>query len=178
MLTEIFQQVKDQLIRAKHQKKHPFRYFVLTTATAHGSPRARTVVLRDFDPQAMTLTIFTDQRSQKVKELATQKEVCMLFYDPKKLWQIQVLAKLERQSQDPKLFQALPPPARKDYTTKQVPGTTIGNPDAVDYWDDKHFFVALTFDITTIESLKLKRPNHVRTRFESTQNWAGCYLNP
>ncbi len=178
MLSEILQQIKDQFIRAKYQKKHPFRYFVLTTTEESGSPRARTVVLRHFDPQEMTLTIYTDQRSQKVKALTQHKEACMLFYDPKKLWQIQVMTRLIQQSGDSKIFQSLPPPAQKDYTTQQAPGSVIANPDAVTYLNGQHFFMALTFKILSIESLKLKRPNHVRSLFELQNKWAGSYLNP
>lgn len=178
MLSEIFMQIKDQWVRAKYQKKHPFRNLVLSTVTEKGIPKSRTVVLRDFDPQRMVLTVYTDRRSQKINELRAQKEASLLFYDPKKLWQIQVAVQLEKQSGDAKPFYLMPPPAQKDYTTALPPGSEITNPDAVHYNGEQHFFVALQFKIYCIESLKLKRPNHVRSRFDLDNGWSGCYLTP
>ncbi len=178
MLTEIFDQIKDQWVRAKHQKKHPFRYFVLSTAGANSFPLARTVVLRNFDPQILTFTIYTDLRSQKMADLHASKDVCLLFYDSKRLWQIQVVARLLQESSDPILYQQLPLPAQKDYTTTLAPGSEISNPEEIAYLDDKNFFVSLKFEAVSIESLKLKRPHHVRTRFDKESNWKGIFLVP
>lgn len=178
MLSDIFLQIKDQWVRAKHQKKHPFRYFVLTTVSTDHRPQARTVVLRDFDSKSLLFTVYTDLRSGKIKDLNINPTAQLLFYDPKKLWQIQVSAHLEKQSTDPKRFLELPPPARKDYTTTNAPRAPILNPEDISYLDNKHHFVALHFRAEGIESLKLKRPHHVRTFFEAHNDWKGTFLTP
>ena len=69
MLNQILDDCKKQLSAALKHKKHPFRFFTLATQTQNGKINLRTVVLRDFDPEQMTFTIFTDARSKKVKEL-------------------------------------------------------------------------------------------------------------
>ena len=178
MLSEIFSQVKNQWVRSKYQKKHPFRYFVLSTFSSSSGVEARTVVLRDFNSESVHFTIYTDERSKKLKSLQEDKRVCLLFYDPKKLWQVKVDAVLLKESRDSKLYAQLPPPARKDYTTQHPPGSPIGNPEEIDYVEDKNHFVALEFEALAIESLKLKRPHHVRTLFERKTNWEGSYLVP
>ena len=78
MLNDIFTQIKDQWVRAKHQKKHPFRYVTLTTV-ASDCPESRTVVLRDFDASQLTFTIYTDARSRKVKALQKHPVVQLCF---------------------------------------------------------------------------------------------------
>ena len=69
MLTSILKECKEQWIKAKHNKKHPFRFFTLATIASEGSPHLRTVVLRDFDSETLSFTIYTDLRSRKVLEL-------------------------------------------------------------------------------------------------------------
>ena len=178
MLSEIFSQVKEQWVRSKYQKKHPFRYFVLSTFSSSYGVESRTVVLRDFNSESLHFTIYTDQRSKKMKAIQEEMRVCLLFYDPKKLWQVKVEAVLSKESRDPKLYAQLPPAARKDYTTLHPPGSPINNPEEIAYEADKNHFVALEFEAHTIESLKLKRPHHVRTLFERKTNWEGSYLVP
>ena len=113
MLSEIFDQIKDQWVRAKYQKKHPFRYFVLSTSSQDQTPQSRMVVLRDFDSQNMVFTLFTDARSQKMSSLRTNDKACLLFYDPKRLWQIQAQVQLIKQSTDLKHYAQLPKPRRQ-----------------------------------------------------------------
>lgn len=178
MLSEIFDQIKEQWLRAKHQKKHPFRYFVLSTSSQDHTPQSRMVVLRDFDSHNMVFTIFTDVRSKKMTSLRTNDKACLLFYDPKRLWQIQVQAQLIKQSTDPKQYTQLPKPAQKDYTTRIAPGSPIDNPSSVDYLEAENYFTSLEFEVHSIESLKLKSPHHVRSLFERETHWEGTFLVP
>ena len=179
MLAEIFQQCKDQWIRSKHQKKHPFRTLTLATVNAAGVPQMRTVVLRDFDAQKMHFVVYTDDRSGKAKDLLLQPQAQLLFYDPKKLWQIQVDASCIRRSSDPKVYQQIPARSQKDYTTILAPGTPIDNPEDVDYTAENPHFLQLTFEAQRIESLKLKRPVHVRSQFtREAGEWRFQFLNP
>ncbi len=177
MLNDIFTQIKDQWVRAKHQKKHPFRYVTLTTVASDCTPESRTVVLRDFDASQLTFTIYTDARSRKVKALQKHPVVQLLFYDHKRLWQITVTARLKRMGAAPTIYKQLPPPSRKDYTTTAAPGTPIDHPDHVHYKDENHFY-ALFFEAEKVESLRLKRPHHLRAVFERNDDWKGQFLTP
>ena len=66
MLSNLLNDSKKQLASALKNKKHPFRYFTMTTIGEDGSPHSRTVVLSGFNPEKFTLTIYTDSRSNKV----------------------------------------------------------------------------------------------------------------
>jgi len=50
MLSNLLNDSKKQLASALKNKKHPFRYFTMTTIGEDGSPHSRTVVLRGFNP--------------------------------------------------------------------------------------------------------------------------------
>ena len=179
MLSEILADTTNNLLDAKHKKKHPFRFFTLTTVTKEHHPKSRTVVLRDFDKAAMTFTIFTDGRSQKVTHLVHNKKVQLLFYDPKKLLQVIVSAHLKEQLQTNDVFLSLPEPSKKDYTSAVAPGEMIKTPDGVQYDLKSSHFTQLLFKADEIEILRLKRPNHIRCVYTSTENtWEGRFLAP
>ena len=95
MLDQILDDCKKQLSAALKHKKHPFRFFTLATQTQNGKINLRTVVLRDFDPEQMTFTIFTDARSKKVKELNENSHSQFLFYDSKRMIQLLILSKVK-----------------------------------------------------------------------------------
>ena len=85
MLNNLLNDSKKQLASALKHKKHPFRYFTMTTIAEDGSPHSRMVVLRGFNPDQFTLTIHTDSRSNKVKELLNDPRAEFLFYDSKQI---------------------------------------------------------------------------------------------
>ncbi len=57
----------------------------LATVDDSGTGRVRMVVIRQFDPQQMTISVSTDARSAKVAQLALrpQAEVCLWFPEPR-----------------------------------------------------------------------------------------------
>lgn len=162
-------------------KKHPFRYFTLATTDDKGLPRLRTVVLREFDDDC-TITIYTDRRSVKINHIEDNKSIAALFFDTSRLLQITVKGRAERITNDLELhsiWEKIPSKSRKDYTTEDAPGKEIKNPDEVDYLDKEHFFAAIRIIPEQIEYLKLKRPNHIRARFQKREHkWEGTYLVP
>lgn len=179
MLSEILADITNHWLDAKLQKKHPFRFFTLTTVTKEHHPKSRTVVLRDFDKPTMTFTIFTDGRSQKVAHLVHNKKVQLLFYNPNKLLQVIVSAHLKEQLQTNDIFLSLPEPSKKDYTSSVAPGQIIKAPDGVHYDLEDSHFTQLLFKADEIEILRLKRPNHIRCVYTSNENtWEGRFLAP
>ena len=95
MLDQIFNDCKKQLSAALKHKKHAFRFFTLASKNLNENINLRTVVLRDFDPEQMTFTIFTDARSKKVKELNENSHSQFLFYDSKRMIQLLILSKVK-----------------------------------------------------------------------------------
>ncbi|MEK9612887.1 MAG: pyridoxamine 5'-phosphate oxidase family protein [Flavobacteriaceae bacterium] len=178
MIKELLEDCKNQWIRAKHNKKHPFRFFTLATVANDGSPHLRTVVLRDYDRLQNRFVVFTDLRSQKISELKQDPRAQLFFYDPKKLVQIVVSAKCISINQNLEVYSRIPDQSKKDYTTKLAPGIEIKAPDQVDYLETKNYFTQLIFNASSIEYLRLKRPNHLRARFSNSDQWEGVFLNP
>ena len=180
MKEDILQELKNELINGYAKRKHPFRYFTFATLNNH-TPRLRTVVLRKLIPDC-TLLVYTDLRFQKVADIQQNKLVSGLFYHPKKLLQLKIDGKAEIISDAAALkpyWNSINENSKKDYTTQKAPGTKIKNPDHVVYKEDTNYFCVLKINITKIEYLRLKRPNHIRVNFIKTENgFEGDFLVP
>lgn len=179
MLSQILKTTINSWNAAITQKEHPFRFFSLTTVSKQQTPKSRMVVLRGFDQDQMTFTIFTDERSQKVKELAHNNNVQLLFYDSTNLFQAIVSAKLVDQKKQGDIYASLPDLNKKDYSSTVVPGEKIPSPESISHDFEQGFFTELSFQANTIELLRLKRPNHIRCLFKETDGkWLGNFLAP
>jgi len=169
-----------ELVNGHSKKRHPFRYFVLAT-NENGKPRQRTVVLRKTLLDS-SLVIYTDKRTQKIKDIQNNSEFSALFYDSKKLLQIRVEGKAELitdKQQIATYWQTVQESSKKDYTTNRAPGTSIKNPDDVGYELKENYFCPVKLVPNTIEYLRLKRPNHLRVLFSRTDtDWSGEFLVP
>ncbi|WP_289644841.1 pyridoxamine 5'-phosphate oxidase family protein [Maribacter aestuarii] len=181
-MTEVFfQELKEELSKSIVKKGHPFRYFTLATVGLDNMARLRTVVLRRIS-EDLTLTFYTDKRSKKMIHLKENKKISALFYHPKKLLQIKVEGTASVIT-DPallkKYWHGIQPSSRKDYITSNAPGSTIKNPDLVEYLSDEDYFCMVEITPHKIEYLKLKRPNHIRVRYSrSDEDWLGEFLVP
>lgn len=178
MLDELWKNNIQELKFGYLKKKHPFRYFCLATF-GDTYPEARTVVLRDLTKEN-ELVIFTDKRSQKIKQLKTNPNASALFYHPKKLLQLKVNGKLQlilsgKEYDDYK--SRIQGNSEKDYLTTQTPGSEIKQPNEVTYQDEMHFAL-LKLVPETFEILQLKRPNHIRCKFEKASGWKGSFITP
>jgi pyridoxine/pyridoxamine 5'-phosphate oxidase len=116
-----------------------------------------------------------------VQQLDKNSKASLLFYHPKKLLQIKVEGHMElvrsgKAYED--YWSRVQGVSQKDYITKHAPGTPIDQPDQVDYKEDEHHFCVLKLIPETLEYLQLSRPNHIRARFDKSNDWGGHYLNP
>ena len=177
---QFLEEAKQELMNGHSKKRHPFRYFVLSTIE-NGKPRQRTVVLRKTVLDS-NLIFYTDKRTQKVKDLQINPEFSALFYHPKKLLQIRVEGKAElitNKEEIASYWHTVQQSSRKDYTTNKAPGTRIKNPDVVGYDSEENYFCPVKLVPTSIEYLRLKRPNHLRILFSKTDtDWSGEFLVP
>ncbi|PKV52269.1 pyridoxine/pyridoxamine 5'-phosphate oxidase [Aquimarina sp. MAR_2010_214] len=177
----IFSSIINDLKTAAEVPTHPFRYFTLATSDIHGSPRMRTVVLRDID-EKLNLMVYTDSRSKKVTQISEYNSVSLLFLDTERLLQISILAKAEIITNDKTLqsiWKGISPKSRKDYTSQQSPGKKINDPTSIDYLKGKHFFSAIKLIPSHIEYLRLKEPDHLRVEFKrESSEWNSSYLAP
>lgn len=178
MLNEIFNDVINEIKFGYLKRKHAFKYCYLSSIS-EGKPTIRTVVLRDMT-ESYNLIIFTDKRSAKVEQLAKNPHTEVLFYHPKKLWQIKVGGEMhiiKNEERIKQYQQKIQGASTKDYTTKQQPSSPLKNPDHLEHGENMHFAV-LELKPDYIESLQLKRPNHIRCIFRKHDAWQGQFLVP
>jgi len=178
MLSEIFKDNINEIKFGYLKRKHANKYCSLASVYQN-KPQIRTVVLRDMT-EGYNLMFFTDERSDKVKQYQDNPNAEVLFYNPKKLLQIKVGGKIKRLQNQERLNhykQKIQGASQKDYSTLKKPSTPIKNPDNIDYGDELNFAV-LELQTEYIESLQLKRPNHIRCLFERKDNWKGQFLVP
>jgi pyridoxine/pyridoxamine 5'-phosphate oxidase len=169
-----------ELVNGHAKKRHPFRYFVLAT-NENGKPTQRTVVLRKTLAD-QSLVIYTDKRTQKIKDLQKNSNFCALFYDAKKLLQIRIEGKAELITDTAQIatyWHTVQAASRKDYTTMLAPGTPIENLEEVGYTATENYFCPVKLVPQTIEYLRLQRPNHLRVLFSKADDtWSGEFLVP
>ncbi len=181
MTDTFFKELTEELQRGISKKDHPFRYCTLGTVGADATARLRTVVLRRVSA-SLQLIFYTDRRSRKIDHIRENNTVCLLLYHPKKLLQLKITGRANIVSDPEQLkecWSSVQPASKKDYTTTSVPGSSISNPDAIEYLKDKNHFAIVEIEPIKIEYLKLKRPNHLRIRFSKKDGeWDGEFLVP
>lgn len=80
----------DELARAVRTRGHPWRQAVLATTCAVRGAQARTVVLREVDPEARELLVYTDTRSPKVAQLDQDPRAQIVCWSPALGWQLRL----------------------------------------------------------------------------------------
>jgi len=180
-LEEIFSDVKRELKRSTVDKKHPFRYCVLSTQGEH--VRSRYVVLRDVVGD-FELMIYTDSRSQKTHDISLNNEAQVLVYHPKKQAQViltgysKLLMRDELTAQEWKKVKGK---AQRAYNTKLAPGTPIESLDEGHQWKeviDDEYFAVITIRVSKLEVLQLNQSEHIRALFKRKNDWKGQWLVP
>ncbi|HEX4916751.1 MAG TPA: pyridoxamine 5'-phosphate oxidase family protein [Limnobacter sp.] len=180
---EFAQNIWQTLVRAKADKKHPWR--VLTLATqSHEGPELRQVVLRGVNVGERCITVYTDARSQKIKHISTHPSVGLLFWDARHNWQLRLWAHAQAESDSVKraaLWASIPDHARKDYATHSAPGDALGpsGTPAIDLVTAEQHFVVLHLQVHRMDSLVLKREGHQRMALNWQQDhWQETALVP
>lgn len=179
---EIWKILIQELERGYLELDHPFRFVCLGTSGQNG-PEVRTVVLREFE-KIMDLYVFTDFRSEKVRELRANPLATLHFYHPIERVQIRVKAKAEIHHQDlvsSAFWNTLKGDSKKAYQSKLGPATEISNPQEAFHWSKDtgdQFFAVLRFIPESIEALQLEGLKHLRILFSKKQHWQGQWLVP
>ncbi len=177
----IFSTIQSDLKKATETAGHPFRYFTLATSSINGTPRLRTLVLREVDEE-LNFTVYTDKRSKKITHIREHNIVSLLFLDTESLLQLSIRAKAKIIADDgilKNIWEQVPERSRKEYTTKLAPGEDIKDPEKIDFLQEENFFTAIKLIPDKIEYLRLNKPNHVRVLFKKEKGeWKGSYLVP
>ena len=181
MINSFFKELSTEIHNGVNEKGHPFRFITMATVGNETIARLRTVVLREIT-EDLRLTIYTDSRTQKIKHINDNNQVSFLLYHPEKMLQLKVEGTAQMVTDTERLnttWKTIQPNSRKDYITQTTPGSTIKNPDNVEYIEDENYFSIIDITPKKIEYLKLKRPNHIRAVFVKTNDkWNGEFLVP
>ncbi len=151
--------------------KHPFHVATVSTVTANGIPRSRSVVLRHFCSKAHEIAFHTDLRSPKLKDLQNCRTLCLHWYDPSSRVQIRLIASATVHHQDPRAehaWNASRTTSRACYETPNSPGTLMNHfppapaiPETNDRGGYAHF-VVVSCHFEELDVLALHASGHQR----------------
>ncbi len=116
-----------ELQKATKDGKHEYHCFYFATINSK-TPKLRTVVLRALDKDNNTLSFHTDLRSNKVKEIQSNKNVSALFYDKKRRVQIRLQGKAqldENSNKLKKIWSSMRPESKLCYMGPFAPGERL-----------------------------------------------------
>ncbi len=161
-----------ELGRAVRSKGHGWRLGVLATVDEAGAADARSVVLRDLEPQARTLLIYTDSRSPKAQQLQAQPQGKLVLWSEPLGWQLRLSVSLALETSGLRVSsrwaQLKLTPSAQDYLSPLSPGTPLDDtapakPDR----DSRGHFAVLECQVQSTDWLELHRDGHRRARFDA-----------
>jgi pyridoxamine 5'-phosphate oxidase len=178
------------LLRAAMQREGrsvAARWLQLATTGLDGAPRVRTLVFRGWSGMHQ-LELFSDQRSEKVKELSNDgaAEVCWLFPKARQQYRLRGKVKLITATEQPELCQQRW--QKLSDTGRAVWGwPTPADPlDPAAAFPEKlsettplpEHFVVVRLQVNSVERLNLGAHPHQRTRWSADTDWREQTLNP
>lgn len=167
-LAAIEHAVWQELQRAVATRGHPWRVAVLATADGDGVD-ARSIVLREVDPAARQLRIYTDARSAKLAQLAVQPRGMLVLWSQDLGWQLRLQVLLEAETAglavSSRWAKIKLTPAAQDYLSPLPPGSPLAQP-APERGSREHFAV-LTAEVQSLDWLELHAQGHRRARFDA-----------
>ena len=173
-LPQIEEAVWRELALATHDKQHGWRTAVLATVHSDAAD-ARTVILREADAAARTLTFFTDDRAAKVAQLLSHPNATLLMWSAALGWQIRCRAVLSIESNGlaatSRWARIKVSPAAQDYLSRVPPGTAIESPDDASVGPgplDREHFAVVTAQVHAIDWLELHDAGHRRAVFDAS----------
>ena len=177
MLTSILQNIFKEIEKGIDHSRHPFKFGCLSSIE-NNSPQQRMVVIRKLKNNQ--LTIYTDKRSPKVSQFATNSNTSLLFYDTIQMTQIILKGMVTIvEDENSKIWKSIPDFSHKDYTSLLAPGTPIDHAEP-EYKTNTPHFCYLHFNFTHIDYLKINKPHNIRAHFNLNKknNWEGSYVVP
>jgi len=186
---------REMLLGAVSERTHPFKKPVLTTIGLQGEPKARIVILREFDSEARSIRIHTDARSDKIAEIGKNPSVMLAFYDPVHEIQVQVSGIASAHQSDAyaeAAWKGAAPSSRRAYLAEIEPGTLLSGPASGLPADvegkipseerlegAQSNFAAIQVVFEQVEWLFLSPNGNRRARFEwRAEQWEGTWLAP
>lgn len=155
------------LILSVSDAKHPFRYPVLSTVTDK-KPESRILVLRRVTSPGLTLLMYSDLRTGKVRALERNPEASVLFWHPKLSMQLRAACKasiVRAGDLWEQTWENMSEERQAEYNTKHPPGTAIGSLHAQPEMREartRESFALIRLEVYAAEALMLRRSGHLR----------------
>ena len=145
---------------------------------------SRWVVFRKLTPE-QNLLIYTDYRTEKIKDLRKNSNCGLLFYNNKQGLQIyfSTLSTIHQNNElTKKYWQGVVGTSSENYTTIYPPSTPINNIGEGHKTDkdlnDNHFSI-IELCPFNMSILQLSRNGHIRANFSKINNkWEGSFIVP
>ena len=170
-------------IQKRESKRISARWIQLSTVGLDDSPRVRTVVFRGWSKK-YEMKIFTDKRSEKIKELEKNNnvEICWLFPKAKCQFRFRGIAKIDISEEAQISWESLSPYS-KSLWKWPLPGSkykvNLSYPNEIeDGTPISENFILLNIDIFEVDQLLLQKPIHIRKCWRRNNNWIEERINP
>jgi pyridoxamine 5'-phosphate oxidase len=156
-----------ELAAAPRDKTHAWRTAVLAT-TDGDLADARTVILREADPQTRCLRLFTDSRSRKAAQLRERPLGTLVLWSPALLWQLRLRVRLALHTDGLLATSAWArlklSPSSQDYLSALPPGTPMEQ--ALAARGERAHFGVIEAEVLAIDWLELHSQGHRRAAFD------------
>jgi pyridoxamine 5'-phosphate oxidase len=176
-LTAIEAEIWRELQRATDDRHHEWRTLVLASVALDGGADARSVVLREADPQARRLVFYSDGRGAKIRQLLHEPRATLVCWSRRLGWQLRLRAHCRQLDDDIASSQrwkrVMHTSGATDYLATLAPGTALAGL-AAGLGDQPHFAV-IEADVASIDWLELDRAGHRRAVFNAA---GGRWLQP
>lgn len=168
-----------ELGRAVRTKGHGWRVGVLATVD-QGQADARSVVLRDLEPQARTLLIYTDSRSPKAQQLQAEPQGVLVLWSEALGWQLRLQVALTLETSGLRVSSRWArlklTPAAHDYLSPLPPGSVLSAaPAPAPERTSRDHFAVIAARVEAVDWLELHSQGHRRARFDAA---GAAWLTP
>jgi hypothetical protein len=168
VLREIEGAVWRELAACVGDKKHAWRVGVLATTDGETAD-ARSVVLREWDAASRTLTLFTDSRSPKVRQIEAHPQGMLVLWCDKLGWQLRLRVQLAVETAGLRVSSRWArmkmSPGAQDYLSPLPPGSALVH--AVRTRESRGHFAVVTAQVLTTDWLELHAEGHRRALFDA-----------
>ena len=165
-----------ELARAALDRHHEWRTPVLATTDA-GQPDARTVVLREVQPELRQLAIYSDSRAAKRQQLQAQPQAVLVLWSKRLNWQLRLRVQVEVHTTglaaSSRWATLRASPAARDYLAPLAPGALLPAHGEADppvggsATERREHFAVLLATVQTMDWLELHRQGHRRAAFDA-----------
>jgi pyridoxamine 5'-phosphate oxidase len=168
VLREIEAAVWRELASCVGDKTHAWRVGVLATTDGELA-HARSVVLREWDPASRTVTLYTDSRSPKVREIEVHPQGTLLLWSQKLGWQLRLRVQMGVETAGLRVSSRWArmkmSPGAQDYLSPLPPGSPLVH--AVQTRESRGYFAVVTAQVLTADWLELHAQGHRRALFDA-----------